>query len=395
MYQVKTRKGQANLYKTDKNTYAVNLPIGISKEIFNKPRKRIPLYLSADSRESTVKALQHVEAIQSLLDTENWQGLTQYEESLKPRVVKGNFATKVTLQNLWHDYIKAKQQGWEISYIEGDIKATTKMLEKIPDVYLDDQLDSVINYLMEATTIKQVKRHLKQLSACLTWGRKRKLIKDNPLPDFISTLATRKQNNEDNEICPFTIEERDAIIKAFRLGTFERYKGTHTQYADYLEFLFLSGVRTSEALGLRWEHIDMEKKIIYLQEARVLAISGKKQAEVQKKGLKTQKRRLIPMSNRLYELLATRKSNCLDLSNNVFSDIDHHTFRSSAYKNVLAKLGIAYRKPYQARHTFITILANNSDLKLHQVAKICGTSTNVIEEHYLATNVDVLRLPDV
>lgn len=203
------------------------------------------------------------------------------------------------------------------------------------------------------------------------------------MPDFISTLSTKKQKTEDNEICPFTIEERDAIINAFRTGMFERFKGSHTQYADYIEFLFLSGTRTSEALGLRWEHIDFDKKIIYLQEARVLAISGKKHAEVQKKGLKTQKRRLIPMNNRLDDLLSTRKVNCLNLDSNIFSDVEHHSFRSSAYKNVLAKLGITYRKFYQTRHTFITILANHSNLKLHQVAKICGTSINIIEQHYL------------
>lgn len=98
MYEIKTRKGQANLYKTDKNTYAVNLPIDVSRKIFNKPRKRIPLHLSADSRESTVKALQQVQNIQSLLDAEDWKALSQYEESLKPRVVKG-FTTKATLQS--------------------------------------------------------------------------------------------------------------------------------------------------------------------------------------------------------------------------------------------------------------------------------------------------------
>lgn len=395
MYDIKTRRGQANLYKTDKNTYAVNLPILISREIYNKPRKRIFLNLIADSRESTVKALQHVQNIQSLLDAGDWDALIKYEESLKPKVVKGNFAHKMTLQSLWTDYVTAKKQGWEVSYIEGDIKATTKVLADIGDIYLNENLDSVINYLLEITTAKQTKRYLKQLSACLTWGKRRQLIKDNPLPDFLSTLSIRKTNNEDNEICPFTIKERDAIIDAFRSGSFERFKGSHTQYADYIEFLFLSGTRTSEALGLRWQHVDFEKKVILLQEARVLATNGKKEAEVQKKGLKTQKKRILPMSSRLYDLLVDRKTNCSDLDSNVFSNIDHHSFRGSVYRNVLGKLGIAYRKPYQTRHTFITILANNSDLKLHQVAKISGTSTKVIEDHYLATNVDILRIPDV
>jgi len=100
------------------------------------------------------------------------------------------------------------------------------------------------------------------------------------------------------------------------------------------------------------------------------------------------------MNDRIYQLLLGRK-NASDLELNVFADINHNQFRKSAYKNVLVSLNIAYRKPYQTRHTFITILANHSDLKLHQVAKIYGTSTKMIEEHYLATNVDIPQLPDI
>jgi integrase len=394
MYAIKTRKGKANLYKTDKNTYAVNLPLDVSRTIFNKQRKRIYLYLNADSRENTTKALQHVEKIQELLDAQNWSELLTYEESLNKKVIRGEFTQK-TLQSLWDDYKIAKQDGWEISYIQGDIKETIDILNSMPDVYLDSGLDEVINHLMEITTFKQVKRYLKQISACLTWGKKRRIVHDNPLPNFIATLSTKKRNSEEVDICPFTITERDLIIEAFRTGKFERYSGTHTQYADYIEFLFLSGTRTSEALGLRWEHIDFDKKIIRLQEARVLAASGKSRGNIQKKGLKTQKQRILPMSQRLYELLVARKECCADLSQNVFENVAHHSFRSSAYRTVLKQLGIAYRKPYQTRHTFITIMANYSELKLHQVAKICGTTTKIIEEHYLATNVDIWQLPNI
>ncbi len=394
MYEIKTRRGKANLYKTDKNTYAVNLPVDVASAIFNKPRKRITLHLLADSRENATKALQHLEKIQALLDAQNWNELLAYEESLKPKAIRGQF-TKKTLQSIWEDYKRSKKDGWEISYIEGDIKATTELLNSIPDVYLDSNLDDVINHLMAVTTVKQVKRHLKQISACLTWAKKRQIVHNNPLPEFIATLSTKKRNSEEIDICPFTIAERDSIIDAFRTGKFERFRGTHAQYADYIEFLFLSGTRTSEALGLKWEHIDFDKKIIRLQEAKVLATSGRRTRGIQKRGLKTQKQRILPMSQRLYELLVARIESSVDLSQNVFESINHHNFRGAAYKTVLNRLGITYRKPYQTRHTFITIMANHSDLKLHQVAKICGTTTKMIEEHYLATNVDIWELPNI
>lgn len=103
------------------------------------------------------------------------------------------------------------------------------------------------------------------------------------------------------------------------------------------------------------------------------------------------------MNSRLKNLLLERKKklNITNLEENVFKEINHHSFKTGVYETVLKKLNIKYRTPYQTRHTFITIMANNSDLKLHQVAKICGTSIDVILNHYLATNVDIAYLPDI
>ncbi len=396
MYALKTRKGKANLYKTDKNTYAVNIPVDISKQIFGKARKRIALYLNADSNESTAKALQHVDQIQAFIDVQDWQGLIDYEKALKPKVIKGNFS-KEYLKDLWDEYMKAKQDSWEASYKENDVKQATRILNKCPEIGLNEDLNPLINYLLENTTVKQTKRYLKQVSACLTWGVRRKLVQENPLPEFIKTLSTKKKNDDELDINPFTLEERDMIIDAFRSGKFERYQGSHTQYADYVEFNFLTGARTSEALGLKWKHIDFANNVIRFQEAKVLATNGQAGIAIQKKGLKTQKKRNCPLNSRLYNLLWQRKEriNPKSIEENIFEDINHNSFRSGAYKYVLKKLGIEYRKPYQTRHTFITLMANKSDLKLHQIAQICGTSITVIENHYLGNNSSIKSLPEL
>lgn len=295
---------------------------------------------------------------------------------------------------MWDSYCKAKQDGWEVSYLAGDIKAASKVIQALPDIFLNDNLEPIINYVLEFYP-KQAKRYLKQISACLSWGKKRGLVSSNALPDFISTMSSRKTKDEDSDIKAFTISERDAIIKAFREGTFERFKGSHLQYADYVEFLFLTGCRTSEALGVKWNHIELERKVILFQEAKVMATNGRKTDGVQKRGLKTQKKRITPIGDRLFKMLVERKKQTNNLEENVFADIDHHSFRAAPYKKVLESLNIDYRKPYQTRHTYITILANYSDLKLHQIAKICGTSTAVIERHYLSTNCDIAKMPDI
>ncbi len=397
MYAHKTRQGQANLNRTDKNTYVVNLPVNVAKSIYKKSRKRIALYLNADSKETMAAALCRLDKIQALLDAEDWQGLLDYEESLKPKVVQGIFARQ-SLKWLWDEYVKAKQDSWEVSYIENDVKQATRIINKCPKISLtDDGANELYNYMMETTTPQQTKRYLKQFSACITWAKRRRIVKDNPYPDLIKTISTRRKNEDERDINPFTKEERDLIIEAFRSGRLERYKGSHTKYADYIEFTFLTGARSSESLGLKWGHIDFENNKINFQEGRVLATNGSYGKGVQKKGLKTQKKRVFPMNPRLKKLLLNRKANLCpgSLEDNVFVDMNHSSFRGNQYTKVLKELEIDYRRPYCMRHTFITLMANETDLKLHQISQICGTSIDVIERHYLSKASCIENLPDV
>lgn len=57
------------------------------------------------------------------------------------------------------------------------------------------------------------------------------------------------KGDEEEEIYPFTREERDRIILAFKASRY--YK----EYAPLVEFLFFTGARPSEVLALQWKHI--------------------------------------------------------------------------------------------------------------------------------------------
>ena len=48
---------------------------------------------------------------------------------------------------------------------------------------------------------------------------------------------------------------------------------------------------------------------------------------------------------------------------------------------MLNQLGIEYRKPYQTRHTFITLALDNG-LDAKDVARLVGNSPEVIYKHY-------------
>jgi integrase len=73
--------------------------------------------------------------------------------------------------------------------------------------------------------------------------------------------------------------------------------------------------------------------------------------------------------------------------------IDFHNFRNRAWRTVLEGLPtIQYRKPYQTRHTFITLALENG-MTVSDVARIVGNSPEIIYKHY-AGNKRELFIPE-
>lgn len=68
------------------------------------------------------------------------------------------------------------------------------------------------------------------------------------------------------------------------------------------------------------------------------------------------------------------------------------SFRKTVWKPILEGLNIEYRKPYQTRHTFITLALENG-LDAKDVAKLVGNSPEVIYRHY-AGNKRELFMPE-
>ncbi len=50
------------------------------------------------------------------------------------------------------------------------------------------------------------------------------------------------------------------------INWFENHK-YYSHYADSVKFLFLTGTRTSKAIGLQWKHIDFERNLMFIYES--------------------------------------------------------------------------------------------------------------------------------
>jgi len=119
------------------------------------------------------------------------------------------------------------------------------------------RIDLITTTLLRRTmaTIKwkspAVKRNaIVKLSTILSSAVSEELISKNPA----AVLDLPKRSKK--EIDPFSLEEANDIIA-------KMYQHEHwpsTIYAAFFEFVFFTGMRLSEALALRWDAVDVEKR---------------------------------------------------------------------------------------------------------------------------------------
>ena len=236
--------------------------------------------------------------------------------------------------------------------------------------------------LLKATTESQARRSLMQISAACDWGLKHNLIQENPFSGMYLDMLQSKAPPP----VAFTVEERDRIIAAFandsRPGTDYRH------YAPFVKFLFWTGCRPCEAIGLRWGSVLPDCSRVHFHES-IVEISGRK---VRRKEDKTAVKRWFTCPDNLKELLQSIRPEHPDPEALVFPSPKGHSmtasnFRDRGWTAILSELGLSMKEgikmtPYNCRDTFITLQA----LQGHSsttIARWVGNSSKIIEERYL------------
>jgi integrase len=209
----------------------------------------------------------------------------------------------------------------------------------------------------------QVKRRLEELEACWKWHK----AENNPWV----IMAERIKVPPKQMPKPFTREEMSSIIQGFKTDRYYR------SYADFVEFLFGTGCRIGEAIGLQWKHISDDCSQIWI---------GEQLTRGKRKAAKRNRARTINLTPKLQKLLIERRPSNPEPDSLVFTTprggaIDDHNFRNRAWKNVLTCLGIDYRKPYNTRHTLIS---HALDLQMNpvMVAQLTGHDVKTLYENY-------------
>lgn len=221
------------------------------------------------------------------------------------------------------------------------------------------------------------KERLILLNACWNWGKTKGIVETNPWLDLQKQVESAPKQPPK----PFTPEEVKAILAAFK--THPQYK----HYADFVEFLFLTGVRTTEAIALRWMHISSGMSSIWLGESISRGVH------------QTNKARSIPLNDRIRLLLQTRQPASYSPDDLIFPSpeglpIDDRNFRNRAWVKMLELAGVEYRKPSNTRHTFICTCLS-AGINPAVVAQITGCDLQSLDRDYAEYIPSVATLPDL
>lgn len=143
------------------------------------------------------------------------------------------------------------------------------------------------------------------------------------------------------QVYPFDMDEVRLILDHVR-----------PDFRDYYAVRFFTGMRTAEIHGLKWKHIDLDRREILIRETLV---NGRTEST------KTDgSEREIHISEPAYRALARQKKATVSLSEYVFcarngSPLSNNNVTKRVWYPLLRHLGLKKRRAYQTRHTAATL----------------------------------------
>jgi integrase len=198
-------------------------------------------------------------------------------------------------------------------------------------------------------------RRLTILRSFIDWLVEQEHWKTNPLTSVQrKKVKTVKHSKRE----PFTQEEIKKILDAIANNTYcSPYASTkHSFYYPFMYFLFKTGVRNAEAIGLRVKHVDTDSKVIHIKEVLARTLKSSAGRDRVRKPTKNEKERVLPLTPDLHQVLklqlAEKMPDDLVFQSPTGKPIDDHNFRNRVFKKVLQELGIKERVLYACRHTF-------------------------------------------
>ena len=273
-------------------------------------------------------------------DAERWA--TQQEALMQNGLWEKNKSNDYTIKDMLERYLaevtptkRGKDaEARRLKRLLGEKRLTSHRLVKVePHIFATFRDQRLKDGLRTCQYDLVLLRHAWNI-ARIEWGWS---IGDNPL-----TLIRMPKNNPPRE-------------RRLKIGEYERLEeAAKTSRSWYLWPIVVlaieTGMRRGEILSLRWEHVDEEKRSVFLP--------------ITKNGTS----RRVPLNDKAFEILLSTKT-----TNNTCFPITHIAFRQ-AWDRLRRRADITDLTFHDLRHEAISRLFE-SDLKIHEVMAISGHKT--------------------
>lgn len=288
------------------------------------------------------------------------------------------------LLELWGEYCSYKEPKWKPKTAHYNRVVIGRWIAKLPPDWRNSL--AVRSYLMDNTTNGVTVRVLQSIETVLEWAmRVGKLdVQRNPYRKMAHELkdgsAAKKGANA------FTPHEQARIIQSFYESVTWQY------YAAFTEFLFLTGCRPSEAVGLQWSQIAAGYQYITFDRSIVRIGTTNHLNHLSK----TNRSRVFPCNERLKTLLAEIRATSIN-DGAVFSArgqvINYHSYQDKPWPIVTGQIVDRKTTPYSARDSFITRQIEMGK-PIALIAKWVDNSVAMIEKNYLDTTAILSIVPE-
>lgn len=192
----------------------------------------------------------------------------------------------------------------------------------------------------------------------------------NPLNSVIlDKLLNKETAQSDYEVDPFNREEINAILNH-----------AEAEVRPLWQFAFFTGLRPSELIALRWQDIDWVKGLVSVRRA---IVEKKEKTTKTQAGLRDVV--LLPLARQALQMqqaYTTHQERVFHHPKKGGPWETDYQLREVAWKPSLQKAGIRYRRPYQTRHTYASMLLSAGENMLWLAKQMGHTDTEMIIKTY-------------
>ncbi|MBN6740112.1 DUF3596 domain-containing protein [Acidithiobacillus sp. MC6.1] len=297
----------------------------------------------------------------------NLKRAIRFREAVLQAIATGTFDYRVSFPESKNAAQFADRKGDTLSvadFLDAWLKRQRSLLKSST---WNDYYKTIVNHLIPAfgdNILSDLKRStIREWCATLTASNKRianllsplrvalqeavddEFIEANPLYGW--SYKRREPVVPSDDIDPFTPAEQAAI-----LDTLEG------QARNLLQFAFWSGLRTSEMVALEWGDVDWIKGHTLISRAQTQAAD---EPEAPKTRAGRRELKLLPPA--LEAISAQKPYSFLHPSGRVFLNprtgepwIGDQAIRRTLWTHALKRAGVRYRRPYQTRHTYASMM---------------------------------------